>query len=186
MGMQGAECGDLKYPRLFNKHRGRIALLTTDFSVRGSGDGDGRAKILGEAQAANQISVQPGQMASAIRIAECNVGQFWNQIHSPEPFFNRRVEFTLQDGRHARYLLFFHQMSSSGHASLSRYAHALSAGSHEAIQKTGQNRPIGINARINNGFLVTKPPGLSPSLRGETFSCSFGRGTTRPAGLSLP
>src|SRR5260370_39953496 len=152
MGMQGAECGDLKYPRLFNKHRGRVARLTTDFSVRGSGDGDGRTTILGEAQAANQISVQLRKMTSAIRIAECNVGQFWNQIDSPEPLSNSRVKFTLQDGRHARYILFFHQMSSSGHASLSRYAHALSARSHKSIQKTAQNRTIVIKARINNGF----------------------------------
>src|SRR5260370_38455260 len=136
MGMQGAECGDLKYPRLFNKHRGRIALLTTDFSVRGSGDGDGRTTILGEAQAANQISVQLRQMTSAIRIAECNVGQFWNQIDSPEPLSNSRLKFTLQAGRHARYILFFHQMSSSGHESLPRNLNVLRVRSLKPMQET--------------------------------------------------
>src|SRR5216683_5453958 len=120
MGMQGAECGNLKYPRLFNKHGGRIALLTADFSVRGSGDGDGRMRILGEAEATNQVSVQLGQMCSAIRIAERNIGQFWNQIPSPEPLFNGGLKFTLQDGRHARNLLLFHHMFSQWHASLSR------------------------------------------------------------------
>jgi hypothetical protein len=78
MIMYGTECGDLKHPRLFNNHTGRIALRKTDFSVRGSGAGDGRTTILGESQAANQVGVQLGQMASAIRIAEWNVGQFWN------------------------------------------------------------------------------------------------------------
>jgi len=44
--------------------------------------------ILGKAQTANQITVQFGQMARAFRIAEWNVGQFWNQIHPPQPFFD--------------------------------------------------------------------------------------------------
>src|SRR5260370_28398696 len=66
-------------------------------------------------------------MCSAIRIAERNIGQFWNQIHSPEPLFNGRLKFTLQDGRHARNLLLFHHMCSQWHASLSRHGHALSA-----------------------------------------------------------
>src|SRR5713101_7010288 len=108
-------------------------------SLARRGDGDGRMRILGEAEATNQVSVQLGQMCIAIRIAERNIGQFWNQIPSPEPLFNGGLMFTLQDGRHARYLLLFHHMCSRWHASLSRHAHALSAGSHEAIQKASQN-----------------------------------------------
>src|ERR1022692_2114481 len=47
-------------------------------------------------------------MACAVRIAKCNGSQFWNQIHSPQPFFDRRFEFPLQYVRHARCLQFRH------------------------------------------------------------------------------
>jgi hypothetical protein len=40
------------------------------FSVRGSGEEEGRRGILSKAPAANQIGVQLGQMAGAVRIAK--------------------------------------------------------------------------------------------------------------------
>src|SRR5258708_15156415 len=97
-------CGDLKHPRFLNEHGGSVALRTPDFSVRGSGDGDWRMGILGKAQAANQVVVELRQMARAVRIAKFSVGQFWNQIHPPQPLFDRRFEFPVQYVCHARYL----------------------------------------------------------------------------------
>src|SRR3981081_2374585 len=100
------------------------------FSVRGSGDGDGRTGILSEAQAGNQVEVQLGQMARAGHIAKWNVGQFWNQIHPTQPFFDRGFEFPLQYVRHARYRLQFR------HAVLLWSYHAVTVVSHVAIPKS--------------------------------------------------
>jgi hypothetical protein len=78
------------------------------FALFGSGDGDGWFSILRESQPGDQVVVQLGQMARAIRIAKFNVGQFWNQIDPPQPFSDRRFEFPLQYVCHARYLFHFH------------------------------------------------------------------------------
>lgn len=85
-------------------------MRTSYLPVRGSGDGDGRFDILSKAQAGNQVVVKLGQMARAVRIAQRNVGQFWNQIDSPQPFLDRRLEFTLQYVRHAQRRLRFRQV----------------------------------------------------------------------------
>jgi hypothetical protein len=75
------------------------------FSVRGNGCGDGRSGILSKAEAANQVEVELGQMAGAVRIAKGDFGKCRNQIHPPQPIFDRRLEFPLQYVRHARYRL---------------------------------------------------------------------------------
>jgi hypothetical protein len=46
-------------------------------------------------------------MAGAVCVAKRNVGKFWNQIHLPQPFFDRRFDFPLQYVRYARYRLQF-------------------------------------------------------------------------------
>ena|SRR5713101_3244589 len=51
---------------------------------------------------------QLGKMARAVLIVERNTGQFWKKINPPQPFLDRRCDFSLQYGRHALYLQFPH------------------------------------------------------------------------------
>jgi hypothetical protein len=97
--MQCSECDNLKYPRLLHKHRGRVALRVPPLAVRASGDGDGPMSIAREAKAKNQFTEHRRQMARAVRIAEWNLDQFWNQINPPQPFFDGGFEFALKYGR---------------------------------------------------------------------------------------
>jgi len=95
----------LEHPRLVNEHGGRVALRTPHLSVRGSGKGDGRMDILASADGKSDHGTVRAD-GRAFRIAEWNVGQFWNRF--------TRLSHSLIRGsssapvcRRARYLFIF-------------------------------------------------------------------------------
>lgn len=91
MNMQRAERADLKHPRLLNEHGHGVALPKPHSSVRGGGEGEGLRGVPVFSQAGNQVLEQLRQMARAVSIAECNLGQVWNQIDLPQPFRDGRT-----------------------------------------------------------------------------------------------
>lgn len=92
--MQCSECDNLKYPRLLNQHRGRVALRLPPLAVRAGGDVGGPMGIVREAKAKNQFTEHRRQMARAVLIAE------WNLVNSGTRF--TRLSHSLMVGSSSR------------------------------------------------------------------------------------